>query len=173
MRIPNKVSDFRAYFGLGQARFIGLADAELPSFEPISDEVKGAGIQGSMNIPTPGQFGPQSLKLKFRTADAQVQKTAAGVYLVVSLWAAEQAQDTDAGAIVQVPNRYEVRGPVMKVALGKLEQGKVMDAEIEVEVLVFHAEVDGIETIHLDKLASVYRVDGVDQLADVRAATGG
>ena len=40
------------------------------------------------------------------------------------------------------------------------------------EVVYFKEEFDGKETIEVDKYNLVYRINGEDQLADVRAAIG-
>ena len=47
-----------------------------------------------------------------------------------------------------------------------------MDTQIEFEVPYMKIELDGKERVELDKYNYIYKVDGVDQLADVRAALG-
>lgn len=171
--IPEKVANFQAYSGTRSELFLGVADGELPSFEGIAEKIAGAGIAGEFNSVTPGHFGSQSIKLKFRTATPQILLMAVGAYQVIDLRIAEQTQDPALGALGIRALRVEVRGPLLSLKPGKVEPGKPMDAEVEVEVSAVTISVNGSRFIELDKLNSIYKVNGVDYLAAVRAATGG
>jgi len=171
--IPEKIANFQVYAGARSELFLGVADAELPSFDAITEKISGAGIAGEMDSPVPGHFGSQSMKLKFRTATPQVLLMPSGIYHIIDLRAAEQTQDPALGALGIRALRIEVRGPLKSLKPGKVEPGKPMDAEIEVECSVIRVSVNGALVIELDKMNSIYKVNGVDYLAAVRAATGG
>ena len=171
--IPEKIANFQVYGGARSELFLGVADAELPSFEGMTEKIAGAGIAGEYDSVTPGHFGSQSIKLKFRTATPQLLLMPVGVYHVIDLRAAEQTQDPALGALGIRALRIEVRGPLKSLKPGKVEPGKPMDAEAEIEVSAVTISVNGARFIELDKFNSIYKVNGVDYLAAVRAATGG
>ncbi len=172
MLIPEKVANFQVYGGVGSLLFLGVADAELPSFDAITEKISGAGIAGEFDSAVPGHFGSQSVKVKFRTATPQVLAMPSGVYHIIDLRIAEQTQDPLLGALGIRSLRVEVRGPLKSMKPGKVEPGKPMDAEIEVECSVITVISNGVEIIKLDKLNYIYQVKGVDYLAPVRLAMG-
>lgn len=62
-------------------------------------------------------------------------------------------------------------GRVKKFKPGKIEKNNSMEATITLELTYLLIEVDGVEILAIDKLNQVYRVNGVDMLADVRNMT--
>lgn len=171
-QIPEKVANFAVYGGVKSVEFIGAADAELPSFDAITEKITGAGIAGEVDSAVAGHFASQSVKVKFRVATAQVLKMPVGIYHIIDLRGAIQIQDASAGSIITQSLRIEVRGLLKSLKPGKFEVGKVMDAEIEVECSKITVYVDNKPVVELDKLNYVYKVDGVDYLKDVRLALG-
>lgn len=171
-QVPEKIANFEVYAGQRSERLLGVADAELPPFDAITEAITGAGIAGTFDSAVPGHFASQSVKVKFRTATTQIAKIPVGVPTMIDLRGAIQVQDPGLGSLVIQAMRVEVRGPVKSLKLGKFEPGKPMDAELEVEVSTIRISFDGVPHIELDKLLNIYNVDGVDYLAGVRAATG-
>ena len=49
MLIPNQVNNYAIW--LGGNRFIGMADVTLPNLANMTDELKGAGLGGTINMP--------------------------------------------------------------------------------------------------------------------------
>lgn len=172
MLVPEKLANFNVFTGPRSELLLGVADAELPDFAALTEKISGAGIAGELDSTIPGHFGSQSVKVKFRTVTPQLLRLPVGVYTIVDLRGSVQVQDATAGALVQQALRVEVRGPLKSSKPGKLEAGKPMDAELEVECSVIRISIDGVLFIELDKLNYKYSVGGVDYLAPVRAAMG-
>lgn len=42
--------------------YLGAGEVELPSFEALTETMKGAGIAGEVNAPVVGHYGSQTLK---------------------------------------------------------------------------------------------------------------
>ena len=64
--------------------------------------------------------------------------------------------------------RVVVRGRQKKLTSGSVAQGAAMEASVTVEITYIMIELDGKKRIELDKMNSVYKVNGVDLLAKVR-----
>jgi P2 family phage contractile tail tube protein len=171
--IPHKVTNFQCYGGLGGLVLFGTTDVELPSFEALTETISGAGIAGEIDSPVPGHFGSMSVKLKWRTVTAQALGLLAQVEHGIVLMGSVQVQESTSGALASVALRVEVRGPIKMMGLGKLEPGKLMDTETEIEVSVIRVSMAGVPIVELDKLNMRFVVNGVDYLATVRADTGG
>ena len=62
-------------------------------------------------------------------------------------------------------------GRVKSFKPGKVEKGETMEAEVTLELTYILIEVDGKQLIEVDKLNSVYKVNGVDMLAEINALT--
>ena len=68
--------------------------------------------------------------------------------------------------------RVAVRGQVKSKGLGKLEPGKPLDAESDIEVAAISIYIDSAPLVELDKLNSIFRVNGFDYLRQVRVDLG-
>lgn len=78
-------------------------------------------------------------------------------------------QSTDSeGNIAFKPIRCVVRGRSKKLAAGKFKNGNPMDTSVSLTVLYILIEVDGETIIELDKLNEVFKVNGIDMLAEIK-----
>jgi len=173
MQIPERLTNFRAYSGLDSQEYLGLSTVELPAFEAMTETISGAGIAGEYASPTPGHFGSQMAKFSWRTPTEKMLLLMAPVQQTIVAYGAMQLQDPMLGALVSKQLRVEVRGQVKHHSLGKLEPGKIMAAEVDIECAVIRVDIDGKRVIELDKFNMIFRVNGVDYLAETRRAMGG
>jgi len=67
--------------------------------------------------------------------------------------------------------RVVFRGRCKKSAIGTVKQREGMDSAITLELTYILIEMDGTKRVELDKLNSVYKVNGVDILAKTRQLT--
>ena len=65
--------------------------------------------------------------------------------------------------------RIVERGRFKGFTPGTLENGKAMNGTVKLEVLYYLVEIDKKEVVELDKLNSIFKVNGVDMLAKVRS----
>lgn len=169
--VPERLNDFRVYRD-GSNDLKGLADLQLPSFDPLKDTVKGAGIGGEYESPTLGHFGSMKLAFNWRTITLDQLLMLQQQAQRLDCRGAFQDYDAAAGTYVIRQVRVVVQGPPMKVDPGKFDKGAQTGGSSEIEVMYIKIEIGGRTIVELDKLNYVYTVNGVDQLAAVRAALG-
>lgn len=169
--IPEKLINFKVY--LEGYDMLGIADVTLPKFEAMTETIKGAGIAGEIDSPTPGHFGSMTLGLNWRTITAQN----AGTLLKpkahsFDLRGAFQNYVASAGEYLPTPVKISVKGTTKNVDLGKFEVGAMTGTSTEFEVSYIKITVNGIAVVELDKFNDIYKVDGTDYLLPVRIALG-
>lgn len=169
--VPERLTAFRVYLD-GSNDLKGVTDLQLPSFEPMKDTVKGAGIAGEYESPTKGHFGSQKLSLNWRTLNKALLQLLKQESQRLDLRGAFQDYDAANGRQVTRKVRVVVQGPATKVDPGKWETGASTGGSAELEVMYIKLELDGETYIEIDKLNFICIIDGVDYMADVRAALG-
>ena len=169
--IPERLIDFRVYENSNM--FIGIADAELPTLEAMTETVSGAGIAGEYDSPLIGHYQSMTLSLNWRTPTPKQLALAAPKIHQLDLRGAIQVNDAANGRYRSVPLRVLVNGTPKTTNPGKFEKNASMDSSNELEVTYFKIWYDGKEYIEIDKLNYICKIDGVDYLAEVRQALGG
>jgi len=170
--IPERLVNFQVYGGVAAA-FFGMIDVELPSFEAMKETISGAGIAGEYESPVLGHFGSQKVKLKWRALTVEALGILAPVRQVFDIRGSIQMQDSSGGPLITRALRVECTGQVTMQGLGKLEPGKVMGVESDIEIARIEISIDNEPIIELDKFNSIFKVGGVDYLASVRRDLGG
>lgn len=170
--IPDKLVDAAVYSGEGK-QYYGMADIELPSFEPMSDTVKGVGIMGEIKTPTLGQFGAMSVKFKWNTSVTEdaFDLLVPGAH-TLEFYGDMQHYDASGGLVVEKGVKVVVRGQCLKLGLGKLEKAKTMDADSEVSVEYIKVSCEGNTLIEYDPLNYVFVVRGEDRAVTMRRNLG-
>lgn len=165
--IPTKINKYNVY-NEGN-RLLGMGDEmSLPDFEASSETITGAGILGEIDDPTVGYFGNQEIEIPFRLLDKEAMSM---MYMTkaIHLTIRGACQSTDSeGNIAFKPIRCVVRGRSKKLAAGKFKNGNPMDTSVSLTVLYILIEVDGETVIELDKLNEVFKVNGIDMLAEIK-----
>ena len=168
--IPEKVINFAVYY---EGRdMLGNADGDLPKLEAMTEEVKGTGVAGAFDSVTLGHFGSTTLTLNWRNVTSDFVKLAAHKAHDLELYAAHQDYDGGSGVYIERSVVVFVRVIPKTSDIGKLAVAAMSDTSQEFEVLYMKLEIDGKERIELDKLNYIFKIDGVDYLAGVRAALG-
>lgn len=168
--VPERLINYRVYLS-GNA-MAGVATADLPDIEAMTDTVSGAGIAGEIDSPILGHFGSMTLTLNWRTITADGIKLAAQKSHEIELRGSQQVYDAGNGTYNTVPVRVALRAIPKRLGLGSLEVGSTTDTETEFEVTYMKVIVDNVERIEIDKYNFKYVVDGVDYLASVRDDLG-
>jgi P2 family phage contractile tail tube protein len=170
-QVPERLVNFKAYNGA--LELLGATDVELPSFDVMTEEISGAGIAGAYSSPVLGHFGSQMVKLKWRAITRAGLLLLAPVRTVLDIRGSIQLQDTTGGPLTTQAVRVECSGQVKHFTPGKLEPGKVMGVELDLEIATIRIELDGSPVIELDKFNMIFRVNGTDYLQKVRQDVGG
>lgn len=171
-QIPQTLVNFRAYAGAA-AEYLGLTDVELPAFESMVETIAGAGMAGEMSAPILGHFQSMTVKLKWRAPTPAAIQLLAPIVHVLDIRGSVQVQDSIAGALLTQSIRVECTGQGKRKGFGKLEMGKPLGSDFDLEVTTIRISIDDIPLVELDKLNMIFKVGGVDYLAKIRRDVGG
>mgnify|MGYP000695028629 CR=1 FL=1 len=168
--IPEKLINFRVYKGGNQ--YMGIANVDLPQLQFMTTSIKGAGISGEIDSVVMGHLQSMQAKLNFRTPTPENLTLAAPVAHELDFRGSMDYYDNAEGKHKVVPLKVWIKGKPKTIPLGKLEPGATMDNEIELEVLAVGVFIDGKESVYIDKLNYIFRVDDTDYLQEARVAEG-
>ncbi len=147
-----------------------VTSVTLPDVEIPTQEIKGAGIFGSFNMPMPGQINAMSASITVRAAGAE-KKNFIGSDVNLEIRFATNCRASD-GSLYVAGTKIFMRCSFTKIVGGKGEVGGTRDEGFEYSVMRYREIVDGEETILVDQIAGVFKKGGVDLLADVRSILG-
>ncbi|MGO4369620.1 phage major tail tube protein [Paenibacillus sp. MCAF20] len=168
MKIPEKVTQYSVY--RNGSEYLGTADIELPSFEYLSESRKGAGIAGEIDSPTIGHFGPMSVTINWLVMLKAAISLLAPEQHALDFRVASQTKDSSTGGYSTSITRIAIRSVPKSLDLGSLENGAASGTSNVLEVEYIKIFMDGVAVLELDKLNSVFIVNGKDYLAEQRAA---
>lgn len=168
--VPEKINDFNVY--LDGTKMIGNgASMDLPEINMKTSTIEGGGISGEIDSPTIGQFESMEQVVPFNTLYSSAMDMLSPTKTVnLTFRAAQQVYDKTGGYTFKGLRVVEV-GRVKSFKPGKIEKGETMEAEVTLELTYIMIEVDGKQLVEVDKLNSVYKVNGVDMLAEINAMT--
>ena len=153
-------------------RQIGLASVELGELNLESQEIKGSGIAGTIDLPTMGHFENIEVKLTWRSLYENPVKLLAQRAVMLSLRGAIERYDAATGELKILPVRIDVRSIPKGLNLGKFEPSELMESESTFHADYLKITIDGVVRLELDKFNFVANVDGTDYLTAVRSALG-
>lgn len=165
--IPEKLSNFNVY--KENDKLVGVSgEITLPSLEAMTETISGAGIAGEYESPTPGHFGSMELEIPFRTVHDMSFNLFQEIGKSIILRGAQQIYDVAAGEYQTKALKITLRGHPKNLNLGTMAVGQPTETTPAIEVVYLKVEIDGVEVLEVDKLDMIYRVHGVDLLAEVR-----
>ncbi|MGG1638229.1 phage major tail tube protein [Paenibacillus sp. NRS-1760] len=170
MKITEKTKSYSAY--LNGSTYLGTAAIELPNLESLSEVIKGAGIAGEINSPTIGHFGSLGMTINWRTVDPSAIRLAEPQLHAIDFRIASQTLDSANGQYSTDSTKISVRAMPNGLTLGNLETATQTGTSNTFEVNYIKIVINGKVVLELDKLNSIYIVNGTDYLAAERAALG-
>lgn len=168
--VPEKNINFSVY--LDGEDMLGVAEATIPTFESMTETVKGAGIAGEFDSIVLGHFGSTTIELNWRNVTDSAIKLLKPVAHNLDLYGALQDYDAGAGKYVVRQIHIYCKAVPKNLNLGKLSVGEEGDSSTEFELHYLLVERDGVRRIEMDKFNYIFWIDGVDYLAEVRKALG-
>lgn len=168
MALPRKLKSMNIFAdGLS---YIGQATAvTLPKLTRKMEDFRGAG----MNAPVKVDMGMEGLVLEFTCGGFMVDALAAfgaARHDATQLRFAGAYQRDDTGDVDAV--EVTVRGRYSEIDMGDAKPGDDTEHKFKAELSYYRLEVAGREVILIDIPNMVEIIDGVDRLADQRAAIG-
>ncbi len=169
--VPEKGINFKVY--LEGHELLGLAEGTIPQLEAMTSEVKGAGISGAIESIVLGHFNSTTLSLTWRSVTDAFMKLAAHKTHEIELYSSIQMYDAGLGEYGSIPLYVFLKADTKNFQPGNLVVGDNMDTQCEFEVRYMKVYLNNKERIEMDKENMIYKVDGVDYTAKVRADLGG
>ncbi len=168
--INETVTNFAIYEN--GTEYLGMAEVALPEISNITNEVKGAGLNGTYESVTIGHIEAMTLTLNFRTLEKSAFSLLEPGNHQIDLRVAQQSFDTVSGKVKvqKVKHLFTIHGK--KLAPGKVAPASPADASGEYAVTYWATFIDGKKTLEIDILNFKYEINGVDYLAEVREALG-
>jgi len=152
--------------------YLGTGEVELPSFEALTETIKGAGIAGEATAPVVGHYGSQTLKISWRTITKDAIVLSESKAHTIDFRANQQLFDTGKGEYVQQPVVIKTRCVPINFSPGKLAVGASTETANEFEVHYIKIMIDGKTIREFDKFNCVSIVNGKDELEQVRKNVG-
>lgn len=142
---------------------------QLPSIEVQTTEVKGAGIMGTIDMPSTGQIGSMTFTITQRSIGRNAMKLATPGIHTIELRFVQDVTMPD-GQVIKEGTKVFLTCFNKKLDPGKVEPQATREGSAEFEVLRYRQVVDGTEVLLVDKRNYIYKINGVDYMEKVRAA---
>lgn len=166
---PEVINNFNVYNDAN--RVVGTTgEIKLPSLQAMTAAISGAGILGEYNTAVVGMFQSISQEIPFRMIDKDyfgMLNTGEQSKLVLRSSVQQRNRETG-GTLSTQAMRVVFRGHPTGSDMGTVKIGDLMNASITMEVTYLLIEMGGVTMLELDKLNSIYKVNGKDLLADIR-----
>lgn len=169
--VPEIIHSFNIY-NTGN-RLVGVTgEVAIPNFEGVTSTTGGAGILGEYESIAIGHYGSMEQVIPFRCIDEDF-------FTLIS--PSESVELTLRGAIQHtvrtnlnsgaIGMRVVYRGRCKNIAVGTARLRGQMDSQITLELTYIYVEMDGKPRIELDKINEVFKINGVDKLAQIKRLT--
>lgn len=167
-QMPTIINDYNMY-AAGE-KLIGVTgEVTLPEFSAMTETVGGAGMLGEFEETAIGHFSSMQMEIPYRVLDKEAVKLMDPTEaLNLTLRGASQLVNKTTGALELRGIRIVLRGKSKNIAPGSVKQAGAMNTSVTVEIIYILIEVDGEIMIELDKLNSVYKVNGKDLLQQIK-----
>lgn len=166
----NKITNAAVYID-GGALLGQVSEMELPTITQVMTEHAALGMVGKFELPS----GVEAMMSKF-TFNSFYKDSAilcANPNNTVSLQVRASNEAFEAGARVgSEPVRIVMRGQFKNFPLGNYKQHEVVELEVEMNVVYVKLTIGTTSVLEFDASANIYKVNGVDILAQYRADIG-
>jgi len=166
MGLPRKLKDLNL-FNEGASYLGEIASVTLPKLTRKLEDWRGGGMDGTVKI----DMGGEPLEMEFTTGGPMLDvlrqfgnTSASGVFLRF----AGVYQSDGTGQIDTVD--ITVRGRHEEVDMGEAKVGEGGEFKVKSQLAYYRLDWNGQEVIEIDVINGVFRVDGVDRNAELRAA---
>jgi P2 family phage contractile tail tube protein len=167
----NRVTNANIY--INGNSFLGKAEEiDLPKITAKMAEHKALGMAGSIELPA--GFDKMEARIKWNSFYKDAMVMMANPYEVVSLQCRSSLETYTAAARTgEAPVVVFLKGQFKSVPTGNFKQHDNVEMESNLAVTYVKVEIDGQPVVEFDAIANIYKVDGIDILAQYRSNIGG
>jgi Bacteriophage tail tube protein len=169
MTIPTQVNNYSIWYQGN--RFIGMADVTLPNLTNLTDELKGAGLGGTINMPVMAHYDDFEVTLNFFTITREGLNLMRQDCLMIDARAGIQHYDPSCKVTIQAW-RFVLRILPKSFDLGTLSVGAKENVVVTGGVTYIKGVLDGADVFEIDKVNMIDRVLGEDYATAIRQAIG-
>lgn len=153
-------------------RYLGTASVDLPEINYMTNEIKGAGVAGQIDVPVLSHIENLEITLHWRSIFERPTELLGQNAIMMSLRGAMQKYDAATGVLKPLPVRIDCRCLSAGLTLGKLEPAEQTDTESKFNLDYIKITIDGTKEFEHDKFNYIHEVGGYDYLSATRAALG-
>lgn len=166
--IPYAIAKYKVY--LGTKELTGIAgEVTLPDLEEMTETFEGAGILGEIEVGTEGRFSKFEAEFPFQTLDREITELKMNSDKAISLRAAGEYINRETGKIEFAKIKVTLKGPRTSLSLGKFADNKPTQSTVKMKPFYIKVEVNDEVLVEVDKLNSVYKLNGKDQLSTINS----
>jgi len=157
----------------GTNSLLGAAEeVELPQPKTIMVEHKGLGLWDKAKLPAGGDF--LEAKIKWTSLYPEVLGAAFLPTTIARLMVRANQQEFGAGGVLlgEVPVVALINGIFSEMPGAKISKHENSESPSTLTVYYYELKIAGIVIVEKDVFAGIYRVNGVDQLAQFNANQG-
>lgn len=149
---------------------VATTELELPAITNMTAEITGADIAGSLDMPILGLIQSMVTKITFRTVTSDAKM------LIIP-----DRQELEFRAAIQVveggkhgfkAQKITVGGFIKGLTPGKMAVAQLQDRSFDFETDYYKEIFGDDEVLEIDKLNTIYKVNGKDYLEEVRNIIG-
>jgi len=148
-------------------------EVTLPELKSTQQEHKGLGLHGRTEFPA--GLDKMEMKIKWANAyDVDVMRIAHNHFDAVDLEVRAAVESyVGAGRSGLSAAVMTIQGRFKGTTGGGFKQHESVDTESMLSVTYMKQVIDGVEVVEVDVINNIYRVNGVDLLAETRQIMGG
>lgn len=165
--IPEVISNFNVYNGNAE-KLLGISEeVQMPEFNAITAEIKGAGILGAYSAAIVGHYEDTDIEIPYKAISPDMMQFAPGQNHMITFRANMQSTVQKNREKANRGIKIVVGGEVRGFKPGTLKIGESMNSSIKLNVTYFKYENDGFIFFELDKINPKLIVNGKDLLKDL------
>lgn len=165
-----KLTNANVYLG-GNSLLGKASEIDLPKVVQKMMEHNALGMIGTLELPS--GIDKLESRLKWSSFYADVKRQFANPFNALNLQVRGNLESyTSAGRTEEVAYVCYMTAHCKDLPLGNFKRHENAEFESNLSVTYVKLEVDGVPVVELDVIANIYKVDGVDIMAQYRANTG-
>lgn len=152
--------------------FLGISQVTLPNLEFFTTEISGAGIAGTIEDVILGHINAMRTTFNFLSFGENALNLCTPVDHKIDLREVQQSRSIDKSQLEVKAVKHMMTIRPVNVTVGTLQQASASNPSNEYAVSYYAQYQGGKKVIEIDQLNYVCIINGVDYLAEVRAAMG-
>lgn len=166
----NRVTNANVYIN-GNSKLGKAEEIDLPKITSKMSEHKALGMLGAIELPA--GFEKMEARIKWNSFYGDIQSLMANPYATHNIMCRSSVESYNAsGRVAQQPMVVYMRGQFKEIPTGNFKQHDNVEMESRLAVTYVKVEVNGQPKLEFDALANIYKVDGIDILAQYKANIG-